>query len=146
MGKKTYRYNKKGKKYSIKHMEKGDKILLAIHNNRIIEYQAFMRSSMELTFTWHLKLSPLTIYFYKEIMDNILGSIIKFLKQEHYDRGIGAVLMQNKLMLKVMSNLNKFEPMETILLFRFLEYEIPLISGKSLGFLKSNKIGLVKEK
>jgi GNAT superfamily N-acetyltransferase len=155
MDKKTYRYNEKGKKYSIERMKKGDKILLAIHNSRVIGYQAFMSGAMELTPARHLKLPPLTIYFYKGfvvrearnkgVMDNMLGFIIKVLKQEHYDKGIGVVLMQNKPMLKVMNNLG-FKPLGTILLFRFFGYETPVISGKTLRFLKSGKIDPIKTK
>lgn len=144
---KDHEYDEKAKRYTIKRLKIGDKLLFLTHGEKIVGYHLMMKGAMELSSSQILKLSPKKIYLYKgfvvkfhrgmKIIDHLIYETAIHLKSHSFEKLIMTVSEKNHPMLRVMKKL-AWKPVGRIVLFRALGFEIPYVPRKTLKLLKQD--------
>jgi len=147
MDKKLYNYNKKGKKYSIERLEKGDKCVLAIHKGQVIGYLWTMKDTMELSQFNHIPLSKNRAYTYKSFVlkdfrgKRIHGSMYNYLcdllKKEGKEFVISVINTNNKASLKTKSSIKYYKKIGKIINLNFFGLKYDYIKKKDLSYLQN---------
>jgi len=147
MDKKKYEYARKGKRYVLERMKKGDELMLVLYGNKIAGYHLVMKGAMELAAAKILDLPLTKAYLYKgfveksfrgkRIIDHFIYLTAEGLKKRGFKKLIMAVSRNNFPMLKVIERM-AFNPIGSITLVKILGYTMPFVSRKTLFALKSN--------
>ncbi len=143
---KTFEFDKKGKKYVLDRLDKGDDFILVTHGGRVVGYHLVMKGAMEFSMRKIFKLSSTQAYLYKGYVvksfrgKGIIGALILdtafFLKKEGFEELFVTVSVNNFPMLRVIGKMN-FRPVGAITLVRILGIEIPFVSKKTIKGLRT---------
>jgi hypothetical protein len=141
-----YDYDEKAKKYSKKRLDKGDRCILAINNDRIIGYVWIMKNQMELSAYNHIPISTKRIYIYKgvilkefrgkRVLNSIDNYIIDLLIQEGKKYIVTTISINNKPSIKARERL-EFKRIGKIIQIRFLGIKYDYIPGKEFNYLQN---------
>ena len=148
MDKENYGYDKKGKIYSIYRLEKGDRCVLALYNDKIIAYIWIMKDTLELSKNNYIFLSKKRAGSYKGFCvkkyrgKRVHGTIycnylINLLRREGKRYVVSAVYTDNKSSLKAMQRLgNKI--IGHMIHFNFFGLKYDYIKKKNLSYLQNS--------
>ena len=146
MDKEHYDYDKSAKQYTMDRLAKGDRCILALHNNKIIGYLWTMRDTMELTQFKHISLSKNRDYSYKEFVlkefrgKRVHGSmyayLIDMLKKDGKRFVVTAVDTYNKSALKIKRR-GRYKTIGNIIYIRFFRLKYDYVKKKNLIYLQN---------
>lgn len=146
MDKENYDYDENAKKYLINRLEKGDRCILALHDNKIIGYLWVMSDCMEITQFKHVSLSKNRAYSYKEfILNEFRGKrvhgvmydyLIDMLKKDGKRFVVSVVDADNKLSLKTRGG-GGFKIVGNIIRISFFGLKCDYINKKYLFYLQN---------
>ena len=148
MDEKHYGYDSKGKQYSKDRLAKGDKCILALHNDKIIGYIWLMKDHMELSQYNHIPLPKNKAYTYngfvlkkyrgKRVHAAMYAYIVDMLKKDGKRFVISEVDEANKPALKTKNNeRGEFRKIGKIIQIRFLGLKYDYIKKKELKYLQT---------
>lgn len=146
MDKENYDYDNNAKQYSIDRLAKGDRCILALHNNKIIGYLWVMRDTMELLQSKYISLSKNRAFVYKGfVLKEFRGKkvhavmteyLIDILKKDGKRFVVGAIDTDNKASLKTRGN-HKYYIIGNIIHIRFFGLKYDYIKKKDLIYLQN---------
>ena len=146
MNKEDFDYDQKGKKYSRERLKRGDRCILALHNDQIIGYVWVMEGQMELSIDNHVPLPKNKAYAYKGFVaeqyrgKRVLNYIDKFLieklKKDHKKCLLTTVDINNTQAVKAKVRMG-FKKAGTVIQFKILGQEHDYISRKDLLYLQT---------
>lgn len=145
MEKQDLDYDKKGKRYSKRRLDKGDKCILAVHNNAIVGYIWIMKDKMELSQYNHIVISNKRVYIYKgfvkaairgnRVFNGIDNYIIKMSKENKKELIITTVSTDNKESIKARERIG-FIRIGKIIQVRLLGFKLDYIKKKMIHYLQ----------
>jgi len=146
MDKENFKFNEKAKKYFIDRLEKGDRCILSLNNNKIIGYLWAMKDSMEITPFRHFTLSKNRAYLYnafvlkefrrKRVITAMHEYIYEILKKEGKRFIVLVIDADNKSSLKT-RNSARDKKIGHIIHFRFFGLKYDHIKKKNLLYLQN---------
>jgi hypothetical protein len=146
MDKEHYNYDKIGKQYSIDRLAKGDRCILALHNNKIIGYIWTMRDTMELSQFKHISLSKNRAYSYKSFVlkefrrKRVRGTMFSYLRDMVKKDGklfiVSTVDSNNKISLNMLSS-SGYKIIGNIIHVRFFGLKYEYVKKKNLIYLQN---------
>jgi ribosomal protein S18 acetylase RimI-like enzyme len=146
MDKENYDYDKCAKQYLINRLEKGDKCILTLQDNKIIGYLWMMSNFMELTQLKHISLSKNRAYSYKEFVlkefrgkrvhGTMYDHLIDMLKKDGKRFVVSTVDADNKSSLKTRRR-GGFKIIGNIIRIRFFGLKYDYIKKKDLFYLQN---------
>lgn len=141
-----YDYDEEAKKYSKGQIEKGDRYILAINNDKIVGYVWIMNKYMELSIHNHLPISTKRSYIYrnyvlkdfrgKRVLNAIDNYIINILKEEGKKFIITTISISNKSSIKARDRIG-FKRVGKILQIRFFGLKYDYIPKEDLIYLQN---------
>ena len=145
MDEENYEYDRKGKKYVLKRMKRGDELMLVSHGGKVVGYHLVMKGAMELATSRIIDLPSTKIYLYKgfveksfrgkRIIDYLIYITAEDFKKRGFKKLITVVSVKNFPMLKVIERM-EFKPVGMITLVKILGYTVPFVSKKTFSTLK----------
>ena len=146
MDKEHYDYDKKAKKYSLNRLEKGDRCILALYNNKIIGYMWTMKDAMELTQAKYISLSKDRAHLYKGYVLNefrgrrvhqaMYNYSVEMLKKEGKRFIISVVDTDNTSSLKTKTG-SEFKIVGYLVHVRFFGFKYDYIKKNELHYLQN---------
>lgn len=146
MDKENYNYDKNRKKYFIDRLEKGDRCILALHNDKIIGYLWIISDAMELCPSKYISLSKNRAYVYngfvlKEFRGRKLHAamteyLIDILKKDGKRFVVSAIDTKNKTSLKTRSK-HRYYIIGKLIHIRFFGLKYDYIKKKGLIYLQN---------
>jgi hypothetical protein len=146
MDEENYDYDQNAKKYLINRLEKGDRCILTLHDNKIIGYLWMMSGSMELTQQKHISLSKNRAYSYKEFVlkefrgkrvhQSMYDYLIDMLKKEDKRFVVSTIDADNKSSLKTRGR-GGFKIVGNIIRISFFGLKYDYLKKKDLFYLQN---------
>ena len=146
MNKEDFDYDQKGKKHSRERLKRGDRCILALHNDQIIGYVWVMEGQMELSIDNLVPLPKNKAYVYKGFVaeqyrgKRVLNYLDKFLieelKKEHKKCLLKTVDINNTQAVKASVRMG-FKKAGNVIQFRILGQDHDYISKEDLLYLRT---------
>lgn len=145
MDEEHYDYDEKAREYSIDRLEKGDRCILAVYNNKIVGYLWSMRDTMELTQFKHIPLAKnrassykgfvLTDFRGKRIHPAMYNYLISILKKDGKRYIVSMVDLDNKSSIKTKQRGN-YKVIGEIVHVRLFGFKYDFIKKQTIEYLQ----------
>ena len=142
-----YTYDENSKKYSLSRLEKGDRCVLAIHNNKIVGYLWSMRDTMEINQFKHIPLAKDRSSSYKGfVLKEYRGSriqaamydfLIDILKNDGKRFVVSVVDFDNKPSIRTKQR-GGYKTVGQIVHISFFGLRYDAINKKTLSYLQNS--------
>ncbi len=146
MDKKHHGYGRRGKRYSLRRLEKGDRCLIVEVHDRVVGYGWVMFEEMELGQIWHITLPKGKAYLYKEFVTSpFRGRGLNHLRRNFllaylWNKGCRTVYIStsgdNRSSIRSIRK-SGFHKVGCYLKLRLFGFELPFVAPKLLNLLKS---------